>query len=80
MFDAETPVRLNYIHDPTISGLVEAKKVAGEMSSEDIVCFLEDDVVLEDGYLKCIEAGFSNTPDMLGCSGVLSLHWVRNHS
>lgn len=71
-FAAESPIKLLYIHDPDISGLVEAKKVASEVTLQDIVCFLEDDVVLEDGYLQNIEAGFDINSDMLGCSGVIT--------
>ena len=65
-------INLNYVHDSSISGLVEAKKVASEISQDDIVCFLEDDVVLEDTYLKNIELGFVQNEDMLGCSGVIT--------
>ena len=72
LFADESPIKLNYVHNPGISGLVEAKKVASEISDDDIVCFLEDDVVLEDEYLKNIELGFLDKEDMLGCSGVIT--------
>ena len=72
LFADESPIKLKYVHDPGISGLVEAKKVASEISDDDIVCFLEDDVVLEDEYLKNIELGFLDKEDMLGCSGVIT--------
>lgn len=72
LFAARPAITLNYVHDPTISGLVEAKKVASETSCDDIVCFLEDDVVLEDDYLQNIELGFQQNIDMLGCSGIIT--------
>ncbi len=72
LFTDESPIKLNYVHNPDISGLVEAKKVASEVSDDDIVCFLEDDVVLEDGYLENIELGFLEKEGMLGCSGVIT--------
>ena len=72
LFAGQSAITLNYVHDSSISGLVEAKKVASEISRDDIVCFLEDDVVLEEGYLKNIELGFQQKAHMLGCSGVIT--------
>ena len=56
-------IQLVYIHDPRISGLVEAKSVAAKRAGGDIVCFLEDDVVLEPDYIEQIEQGFVNRPE-----------------
>lgn len=72
MMTDETRIRLVYIHDPKISGLVDAKRVAAERSSGDIVCFLEDDVILEPDYLQQIERGFAEHAGMLGCCGVVT--------
>lgn len=69
---ASSDIRLVYIHDPMVSGLVEAKHVSVKHATGDIVCFLEDDVVLEPGYLEQIELGFSENPDMVGCCGVVT--------
>jgi glycosyltransferase involved in cell wall biosynthesis len=69
----ETPaVRLVYVHDRRIGGMVEAKKVGTEHATGDIVCFLEDDIVLETTFLEAVERGFAARPDMLGCSGVIT--------
>lgn len=65
-------VRLDYVLDPSIRGLVHAKQVAAGRARGDIVCFLEDDEVLEPGYLAAIEAGFREDPDMLGCCGLVT--------
>src|SRR3989304_540905 len=53
---------LVYVHDPRIAGLVAAKQAAVARARGDIVCFLEDDVVLETGYLLNIERGFVENP------------------
>ena len=63
---------LVYIHDPSITGLVHAKQVSITRAHGDLVCFLEDDVVLEREYLAEIESGFQRRLDMLGCCGVVT--------
>ena len=47
---------LEYIHNTSISGLVEAKHVGVLIAFWDIVCFLEDDIVLEPQYFSEIES------------------------
>jgi len=64
--------RMNYVLDSSIAGLVPAKAEAARRASGDVVCFLEDDVVLEPDYLLQVEQGFLETPGMLGCCGVVS--------
>ena len=63
---------IDYIHDTRISGLVEAKHVGVARATGDIVCFLEDDIVLEPEYLAQIEASFLADPGMQGTSGVVT--------
>ncbi len=65
-------VALVYVHESKISGLVEAKRVAAGIARGDIVCFLEDDVVLESEFLEQIRVGFECYPSMLGCCGVVT--------
>jgi len=65
-------IKLIYIHDTKIKGLVDAKRVGVENASGDIICFIEDDVYLEPSYLKAIEFGFKKFPKMLGCCGVVT--------
>lgn len=65
-------MRLTYIHDAAIAGLVPAKQVAAKLSDANVLCFLEDDVVLEPEYIEEIESGFSVCPEMLGCCGVVT--------
>lgn len=66
------PMRLDYVHDTAITGLVDAKRVAAGRAGGDIVCFLEDDIVLEADYFEQIERGFIERPEMLGCCGVVT--------
>ena len=61
----ENRIKLVYIHDPSISGLVEAKRVAASRASGDIVCFLEDD-------FEQVKLGFEKIPEMLGCCGIVT--------
>jgi GT2 family glycosyltransferase len=72
MFTPGLPVRLVYIHDAGITGLVHAKRVGSTRAIGDIVCFLEDDIVLEPDYVEEVERGFAQRPDMAGCSGVIT--------
>ena len=65
-------IKLIYIHDTKIKGLVDAKRVGVKNASGDIICFIEDDVYLEPSYLKEIELGFMKYPKMLGCCGVVT--------
>ena len=67
-----TGTTLVYIHDTAITGLVDAKRVGSERATTDIVCFLEDDVVLAPDYMEQIEWGFTTQPDMWGCSGIIT--------
>lgn len=66
------PMRLDYVHDTAITGLVDAKRVAAGRAGGDVVCFLEDDIVLEPDYFEQIERGFAERPGMLGCCGVVT--------
>jgi GT2 family glycosyltransferase len=65
-------IKLIYIHDANISGLVEAKHIGVGLAKGAIVCFLEDDVILEPDYLEQIEKGFDKHPEMIGCCGIIS--------
>ena len=65
-------LELTYIHDPSISGLVDAKRVGVENSKHEIICFLEDDIVLEVSYINEVMTGFRDNTDMIACSGVIT--------
>lgn len=65
-------IKLIYIHDPAIKGLVDAKRIAVEHASGEIIYFLEDDVILEPDYFEQIELAFYKKTKMLGCSGIIT--------
>lgn len=65
-------ISLDYVLDPSISGLVAAKRTAVSRARGDVVCFLEDDEVLEPGYIEAIERGFAEHSEMLGCCGLVT--------
>lgn len=67
-----TQIKVDYVLDASIAGLVAAKQAAVARAHGDVVCFLEDDVVLERDYVRAIERGFVEHPDMAGSCGVVS--------
>ena len=71
MIEGVSGIDYIYIHDPLIKGLVDAKRIAVQNSDMDIICFLEDDVVLELDYIREIELGFIRHANMIGCSGII---------
>lgn len=71
-------IRLDYVCDTNINGLVEAKEVGVRRSSGNIILFLEDDIVLSRDYIEQIENGFSSNPNMMGCCGVITNEPYRN--
>lgn len=69
---SRSKIPTQYIHDTSILGLVEAKSVSVKKVSGDLICFLEDDIVLEKNYLVEIERGFIENSSMLGCCGIIT--------
>jgi len=65
-------IKLQYIHDPKVKGLVEAKSRSLHYVTGDIVCFLEDDIILDNNYFKHIKKGFDDNSKMIGCCGVVT--------
>lgn len=65
-------IKLIYLYDPSIRGLVDAKRVGSLNSAGDVICFLEDDVLLEQDFLEQIERGFDERPEMVGCCGIVT--------
>lgn len=65
-------IKLEYVRDTSIKGLVEAKAASLNYVKSDIVCFFEDDIVLETDYVQQIERVFLENEKMLGCSGIIT--------
>jgi cellulose synthase/poly-beta-1,6-N-acetylglucosamine synthase-like glycosyltransferase len=63
---------LTYIHNINIKVLVEAKHYSLQYNKSDLICFLEDDVILEKDFIEKIISGFKHNPDMYGCCGVIT--------
>lgn len=61
---------LTYLHIYPDSGLVRAKRKAVESSQEELVCFLEDDVILDRKFLEELEKTLVTHPDALGVGGI----------
>ena len=68
----ECKINIKYIHDPAITGLVDAKRVGVQLAKGTLICFLEDDVILDKDYLLEIERGFSIKPEMMGSCGIIT--------
>ena len=70
----KTKLRLNYIHDVKIEGLVEAKHSAIPINDCDYITFLDADIVLEPNYLYEIEKALHRFPNMIGVNGLIQNH------
>ena len=64
-------IKLNYVHNQEISGLIEAKSISIKYNECDYISFFDDDIVLEPDYLKSIETAFLLDPNMLGVNGFI---------
>ena len=62
-------IKLKYIWDSKIKGLVQARQVAQINSVGSLLLFGEDDIILEKEYCEQIELGFKEKPSMLGSCG-----------
>lgn len=70
----KTEIKLAYIYDRSITGLVHAKQVGVSNSIGDIVCFLEDDIELEPSYIQVMGTAFEQQLSMMGCCGIVTNH------
>ena len=64
-------IRLDYIHDERINGLVQAKATSIQYNQCDYISFFDDDIVHEPNYLKAIEESIIAHPEMIGLNGVI---------
>ena len=62
--------KLKYIHDTSINGLVKAKWVGSKLASSEIICFLDDDLILDKHFLREIIKPFFENFDIKGSSGI----------
>ena len=64
--------KLTYIYNKNINGLVKAKNHSLQYNKSSLICFLEDDEILEEEFLEQIILGFNLNPSMKGCCGVIT--------
>ena len=64
-------IRLDYIHDESINGLVQAKAASIQYNQCDYISFFDDDIVHESDYLAAIEACIHTYSEMIGLNGVI---------
>ena len=67
---------LVYILDPSVRGLSEARNRAMELATSEVWLFLDDDVLLEPGFLKELLETYTRYPDAVGVSGTIT-NYVR---
>lgn len=64
-------IRLDYIHDESIKGLVQAKAASLQYNSSDYISFFDDDIVHEPDYLAEVENALIAHPEIIGLNGVI---------
>lgn len=64
-------VSLNYVHDESILGLVQAKAASIPYNTCDFISFFDDDIVHEPNYFEEIVKAFEQYPQMIGVNGVI---------
>lgn len=69
---APVAIRLDYIRDPTLTGLTAARNRSLQVAHGDICLFLDDDVELECGFLAEILEVYARHPEVMGVSGVVA--------
>ena len=69
---AGSSIRLEYIHNPSITGASAARNRALDILDAGIVLFLDDDVILERDFIEQILAVYQAMPDAAGVSGIVT--------
>lgn len=62
--------RCVYVHDSTIKGVSAARNVGIDVSTGDVVVFLDDDVTLSPDCLEQLELAFETNPEYAAIGGV----------
>ena len=69
MLANEKGVDLDYIHDETITGLVQAKAASIGYNRCDYISFFDDDIVLKKNYFEVINFTLNKNPSIVGLNG-----------
>lgn len=67
-----TGVRLDYVHDPSLSGLTAARNCALSRATGDVWLFLDDDVLLEPEFVEQLLEVYRKYPKAGGVSGIIT--------
>jgi glycosyltransferase involved in cell wall biosynthesis len=67
----QNKVKLRYFHKKNIQSLTEAKNFSLSHIQNDIIFFLEDDIILKKNFFKVILDFFEKRKDILGVCGIL---------
>ena len=65
-------VKLLYLHDPTIPGAAVARNVGMDRATREIFVFLDDDVILDPGFLKELLQVYRSDSAVAGVSGTVT--------
>lgn len=68
----EAQIKLCYTRDSRISGAAEARNVAIERNSSEIILFLDDDVELEPDFIERLLEGYQSDAGVAGISGIIT--------
>ncbi len=68
--NANPKVFINYIHNPSLSGVTAAKNLGVQATTGDIILFLDDDIYLYPDFIKQIVSTYQMYPEIGGVSGV----------
>jgi len=69
MLANEKGVDLDYIHDETITGLVQAKAASIRYNRCDYISFFDDDIVIKKNYFEVINNTLNKNPSIVGLNG-----------
>lgn len=61
-----------YVYEPSLSGLTAARNRALQLVRTDVVLFLDDDVILEPDFIERILEAYSQFPQAIGVSGIVT--------
>lgn len=70
--------KIEYIHKTSINSLTQAKNFIIKNSDSRYICFLEDDEVLFENFIKNLYQGFKDNCNMIGSSGTIVNHPINS--
>jgi len=64
------------VHNYGVKGLAAARNLGVEVASGQILGFVDDDVILGEGWCQAVQEAFQNFPDMIGATGPAYPLWI----